>query len=178
MVTGEPGFAKTYLLTEQIDRNAIPTAPVLGTPAQHAADLALPIDFTWDKSTDADGDTVTYQHCVWDVHERFSFNQCSADSVERLTWSGGLVCWVLVLLAGVLLIVVLIALGRKRPGVLIVAAVALLIVLVLIFYFCVTKTGAKTVTELEPGKAYYWKVIAEDGKGGTVESETRRFTLK
>jgi hypothetical protein len=36
----------------------------------------------------------------------------------------------------------------------------------------------KTVSELESGKAYFWKVIAEDGKGGTVESETRRFEIK
>lgn len=26
-----------------------------------------------------------------------------------------------------------------------------------------------------PGKAYYWKVVAEDGQGGTVHSEMRRF---
>jgi hypothetical protein len=35
-----------------------------------------------------------------------------------------------------------------------------------------------TVTRLEPGRSYFWKVIAEDGKGGSIESETRRFTVK
>jgi len=46
----------------------------------------------------------------------------------------------------------------------------------------VGKTDAKeitrTVRELKPGKVYFWKVIGEDGKGGTVESETRRFEVK
>ena len=42
----------------------------------------------------------------------------------------------------------------------------------------VAKTVSKTVSELESGKAYFWKVIAEDGKGGTVESETRRFEIE
>lgn len=31
------------------------------------------------------------------------------------------------------------------------------------------------VMGLDLGRAYYWKVIAEDGKGGTTESEIRRF---
>lgn len=41
-----------------------------------------------------------------------------------------------------------------------------------------TNTVSKTVSGLESGKAYFWKVIAEDDKGGSTESETRRFTTK
>jgi len=43
---------------------------------------------------------------------------------------------------------------------------------------------SKTVTllpsgaKLQSGKSYFWKVIAEDSKGGTTESETRRFVVK
>ena len=36
----------------------------------------------------------------------------------------------------------------------------------------------ESVADLEPGKAYFWKVIVEDGNGGTVESETYRFEVK
>ena len=39
------------------------------------------------------------------------------------------------------------------------------------------KTVSKVLSALEPGKDYLWKVIAEDGKGGSTESETRRFTI-
>ena len=60
--------------------------------------------------------------------------------------------------------------------------IAILAGVVLAFFIGRSKTAsaplAKTVSGLEPGKHYYWKVIAEDGKGGTVESETRRFTTK
>jgi hypothetical protein len=36
----------------------------------------------------------------------------------------------------------------------------------------------RTVEGLKSGQSYLWKVIAEDGKGGMTESETRRFTAK
>jgi hypothetical protein len=36
----------------------------------------------------------------------------------------------------------------------------------------------RAVTGLKSGQSYSWKVIAEDGKGGMTESETRRFTAK
>ena len=39
-------------------------------------------------------------------------------------------------------------------------------------------TMSKTVSGLESGKAYFWKVIAEDGKAGKTESETWRFTTR
>lgn len=69
MVTGEPGFAKTYLLTEQIEHNAIPTAPVLVFPKNNKTHLAKTVTFTWKTASDLDGDPITYRHCVWDVDE-------------------------------------------------------------------------------------------------------------
>jgi Divergent InlB B-repeat domain len=34
------------------------------------------------------------------------------------------------------------------------------------------------VAGLKSGQAYFWKVVVDDGQGGTVESETRRFATK
>lgn len=34
------------------------------------------------------------------------------------------------------------------------------------------------VAGLEPGKVYFWKVIVEDGKGGTTETPMRRFATR
>jgi hypothetical protein len=42
----------------------------------------------------------------------------------------------------------------------------------------VRETITKTVTNLKPGEAYFWKVIVEDANGGTVESETRRLEIR
>jgi hypothetical protein len=39
-------------------------------------------------------------------------------------------------------------------------------------------TVSRTVQRLESGNSYLWKVIAEDGKGASIETPTRRFTVK
>jgi hypothetical protein len=39
-------------------------------------------------------------------------------------------------------------------------------------------TVSTTVDRIESGKSYLWKVIAEDGQGGSITSETRRLTAK
>ncbi len=40
------------------------------------------------------------------------------------------------------------------------------------------KAFRRTMADLKRPGIYFWKVIAEDGNGGTTESETRRFELK
>ena len=118
MVTGEPGFAKSYLLTEQVERNAIPTAPPLVLPKNNATLTTNTISFNWNKATDLDSDPLTYRLCVWGVDESYTFKNCSVVSSQTPSWE----------------------------------------------------------VKLDSGKAYFWKVIAEDGKGGNTESETRRLT--
>jgi hypothetical protein len=185
MVTGEPEFAQAYLRAEQNERNALPTAPVLGFPEAFKTDLAAPVDFTWGRASDLNGDPVTYQHCMWEVNERFNFNKCVATAAPGLStsWRGGAFYALLVLLLGCLLLAILIWLGlKKKPVLLYLLVIVILAGVVLALYAGRTKTSsetlAKTVSGLQSGKAYYWKVIAEDGKGGTVESETRRFEIK
>jgi hypothetical protein len=123
MVTGEPGFAQLYLRTEQVVRNALPAAPSLLSPQDYETmpaqkDTPLKVSFRWDSASDPDGDPLAYRHCVWDVDEGFTLNNCSALLGQTL----------------------------MREA------------------------------ELEPDQVYFWKVIVEDGKGGTTESETRLFT--
>lgn len=175
MVTGEPGFAQTYLLADQIDRNAIPTAPVLVFPEDFKTDLVTPITFTWNKATDLDGDPITYRHYVWPVDERPNNNDAEPVSMDT-----GISYALLLGLLGLLLFALLIFIGmKKKSGLLVLVAIAILAATILAYYYIGGNgTVSKTVSELESGKAYFWKVIAEDGKGGTVESETRRFEIK
>jgi hypothetical protein len=178
-VTGEPGFARTYLLAERIARNAIPTAPVLVFPENFKTDLVKPIAFTWNKATDLDGDPLTYRHCVWEVKQRYTFKDCDAAAVQTASWDRGILYAALAALLGCVLFAVLIFMGMKnRRGLLILVAIAVLAAVILAFYIGWTQTPSRTVSALESGKAYYWKVIAEDGKGGSAESETRRFTIE
>lgn len=185
MVTGEPGFAQNYLRAEEIERKALPTtAPVLGFPENFKADLAAPVAFTWNKTSSLSGDPMTYRHCMWEVKERFTFNKCvAAAPVLTASWRGGGFYALLVALLGCLLLVILLFLGLKKKTVLLsLLVVAILAGVVLAFFIGRTRTSSETlvknVSGLESGKHYYWKVIAEDGKGETVESETRRFTIK
>ena len=128
---------------------------------------------------------MTYRHCVWPVRERFHLKNCVAFPVQTTSsWRGGIFQALLVALIGLLLLVFLIWLGlkKKQPILLYLLVVAVLIGIIVAFYVGRNRSSsailAKSVPGLESGTAYYWKVIAEDGKGGTTESETRRFEIK
>ncbi|MGR9037486.1 MAG: hypothetical protein ACU83O_13025, partial [Gammaproteobacteria bacterium] len=180
MTTGEPGFARTYLLSEQIVRNSPPTAPVLTFPKDNAV-VTGPIDFTWNTSSDADGDIVTYRHCVWPTSDRPTFSQCDFSPANAAAMSAGFKCIALaVLIVGLVLVLWLFRSKLQKRGLLVLIILAVLAALFVAI--CLIDMGAKSVTksvpELQAGKAYNWKVFAEDGKGGTTESETRRFTIK
>lgn len=185
MATGEPGFAETYIRAERIERNAAPAAPVLGFPEGFKTDLDAPVDFTWNTTTDLNGDPLVYKHCMWPVAERFNLDKCvtAASPAATVSWRGGLFWAVLVALLGLLLLAILFRRGWvKQKPILLFLLLVIVAGVVLALYAGRTRTSpamlAKSVSALESGKAYYWKVIAEDGKGGTVESETRRFSIK
>jgi hypothetical protein len=179
-------FAQGYLRAEKVETNARPTAPALGLPEDRKTDLTTAIDFTWDRTSDLNGDPLTYRHCVWEATERFTFNKCVALAGPGLTtsgWRGGLWHALLVLLVGLLLLAILLWLGLKRKPILLYLVVVIILVGVGFAYYLGRRRSqigplAKSVSGLQAGKAYYWKVIAEDGKGGTTESETRRFEIK
>jgi hypothetical protein len=51
----------------------------------------------------------------------------------------------------------------------------------LTFANCTPLSGQATdyvVSGLAKSESYYWKIVADDGQGGTVESETRLFKTK
>lgn len=123
MTTGEPSFAKTYLIADLIERNKLPTPPTLIFPKDDSKELPESFDFRWQSSTDEDGDALTYRQYVWSSLETPNNN-----------------------------------LAEKVPG-------------------SLARIQSKAVTKFQPGQTYYWKVIVEDGKGGTVESETRQFKV-
>lgn len=185
MATGEPGFAKTYLATEKIERNKVPTAPRLLSPENEQTGLPRTVVFMWKQATDPDGDLVAYRHCVWSVEKMPTEADCTKavphqmagqDGDTRyagLAWLGG---------SG-LLVGLLTPWMRKRRGLLSLTALALLTgVLLSSCSLLEMTTGTDAVTKkvsgLDSGKSYFWKVVADDGNGGSTESETWRFTTK
>ena len=182
MVTGEPGFAQIYARAEQILGNGIPKPPALLFPESFKTGLTTPVSFAWTPTDDPDGDPLIYRHCVWEVRKQFSLDDCVVVSnrVASVTWRNGILLAFMGCLASMVLIDT-----KKKPRLLGLVAMASL-AMVSLGCTCgkkpVTivdgKPYTKTVSDLEGGKAYYWKVIVEDGKGATVESETRRFEIK
>jgi len=188
MVTGDSQFATTYLLTDQIERNGNPSVPGLTSPLNYyddnQTDIEGPVTFTWNTATDPDGDVVTYRHCVWVFGQIPDNNNCVLTPIQG-TARRKAAFWImlLILIICLLLLLFLLLVRRQRqPVLLILLAVVILISAVVAIYLRRTTpragTVAKTIAELQPGKEYSWKVIAEDGKGGISESETHRFKIK
>jgi hypothetical protein len=177
MVTGEVGFAKTYLLTEQIQRKRVPSPPVLVSPEDNQADLTNSVTVTWKKAPDVDGKALTYRTCMWIAGQVPTPNDC--DAVASPGWSWGILYtgWVVLVLVGFFLLTLLIWLGTERKILKLVTA-AILAAVILAYFIGQIRPLSTTVARLESSTAYLWKVIAEDAHGVRVESETRRFTVK
>jgi hypothetical protein len=179
MVTGEAGFAAVYLGADAWLANRVPSAPVLDSPDDNAV-LGTVAALRWKVGADADGDAVRYRLCVWATAEAPTFASCDQTAFEPpLQGRRGL--W----LAASLFILLLVAAwwafrrGQRRRALATLAGA----MIVLLMAVVVGQRGAASSIErpgpnLVAGKAYFWKVYAEDGRGGTAQSETRRFTVK
>ncbi len=180
MVTGEVAFADAYILSDKIDQNRYPSAPKLLFPLDQAVELSLPIEFKWDKAKDEDGDFLNYKYYVWDVNEDIDNNK-AVEAFTETTFSNNKT-WIYIVILIIIVIILFWSASRldgtaKRMR----TSVAWLLLLAGAAYIWVTDEGdsvTKSVANLESGKAYFWKVIVEDGNGGTVESETYRFEVK
>jgi List-Bact-rpt repeat protein len=179
MATGEVSFAENYLQAEKIQLNKLPTAPTLLSPEDDKIGADGKVTFTWEKAADAEGNRLNYMHCVWPTNQRHTFNQC-VDMPTQMGMLGGLSkCGLLLLVLIICLVIVIVLFIKARKGRLLLALLAIVVVIAILFviYYCRGSSTSRTV-QLQPGKAYFWKVIVEDGKGGTVESETRRVIIK
>jgi hypothetical protein len=180
MATGEAGFAETYLATERIERHTPPKAPTLELPADNS-DVGGGVRFTWEDVRDAAGGPVTYRHCVWDAKRPFDFNRCQALSDRPVTDQAVTYAGFVLIIGLLLLLALFFIVAKHRRLVLTAVAIAIIPAVLLAFYLARSRsalTPTSAMAPLEPGGVYFWKVIAEEGEGGMVESETYRFTVK
>ncbi|MBI5665892.1 MAG: hypothetical protein HZC49_12530 [Nitrospirae bacterium] len=189
-----------YFITSSISLETVgtcqaspPTAPALVSPADGATGLDTTVVFTWDPSTDPDGDAVTYKlsYCTDQ-----NFAGCAPVNVaslnKRQTLYAGTGKF-----SGLFLMGMIFLGGLKTRRNIIMLLVACLTV-TLIFASCnggsdsshsssnssSDDAGASsgnlthTLSSLAPNTTYFWKVTADDGKGGTTDSVTRSFTTR
>ncbi len=170
--------------------NNLPTKPELVYPANGQQGLDSTVTFKWRPSTDPDGDPVTYD--IYYCLDPDPINNCSAKQVASVNRAkdiyhagisfGGI---------GTILAGIFMARRERRRLFLLLAAV---IISGILINSCgsggdgteedVAGGGEAenyityTASGLEPGKTYYWAVVAKDDKGGESASDAWSFTTK
>jgi CSLREA domain-containing protein len=154
--------------------NNPPAAPVLVFPTDGQTGLPTTVTFRWQAATDPDGDTVTYliNYCT-----NSGFTSCSPVDVASL--GVGLILFGVVA-SGLWA-------GRKRVALLAITMICIGTLLIA----CggdggddggsppaPTNEVSYTVSGLSPSTTYYWKVIVDDGNGGSTESAVFSFTTQ
>jgi hypothetical protein len=163
--------------------NNPPSTPVLVSPANGATGLGTTVTFSWNRSTDPDGDAVTHRffNCP---DQTFTAAGCGPVDVAAAPSSGLTFAGLGSLGAGVIVLGLVAGTGfrRSRKAMLIVVTLLLMGVS---FVACNGDDGGgvpaemtHTVTGLTPGTTYFWKVVADDGRGGQTSSEIRSFTTQ
>ncbi|MDH5361002.1 MAG: hypothetical protein OEX03_10585, partial [Gammaproteobacteria bacterium] len=158
--------------------NAAPNTPTLISLANNSVGVdGSSVTFEWNRVTDPDGDTVSYQlHYCTDAG--FTTGCGSPPVVASFSMQG--------LLGGGMGLAILgmVAAGNRRQR--LIQTVAMM-TMVLILSACGgepeaeppaanSSVASQTVAGLAPGTTYFWKVVASDGNGGSSESEVRSFT--
>ncbi|NOZ70174.1 MAG: hypothetical protein GXP46_13250 [Deferribacteres bacterium] len=166
--------------------NSPPSKPQLVSPADGRTGLETTVEFRWLKSTDPDGDAVTYTLYVCDTSGCITSENTASliNNANMLYYAGtgsGLLVFGIVLAGGMR--------GKKKTALLLVIIMAASLFLV----SCGSSSGGgggettpaadgneiiRTVSGLKPATTYYWKVLADDGNRGITESEVRSFTTR
>ena len=199
-VTTDPNVSDNELLSLLSDCSvpaaigtAAPTVPALLSPADGAENVPTDLTFTWNKSTDADGDAVSYQVCYAPDGEALEGTNChtvgdvakgSSSTLYAGLGSGAGLLFFGMVLAGS---------ARRRKIALLIALMAITAMFLVSCGKSTTDTsstngtpdtfaavnGIKTYHAPVPLNAdtpYTWKVIANDGQGGETSSEVWSFT--
>jgi CSLREA domain-containing protein len=158
--------------------NNPPPNPVLVSPTNGQIGLGTTVTLSWNKSADPDGDAVKY-HITICTDQNLTAG-CQAVEVAP---AGLLVAGLGSMGSGIILFGFVAGGGLKRSRKLMLVIPALLLTGALLTA-CgggggtpTTPTGqaSTTVTGLAANTTYFWKVVADDGKGGLATSDTFSF---
>ncbi|HET7319665.1 MAG TPA: Ig-like domain-containing protein, partial [Nitrospirota bacterium] len=175
--------------TSTFTTNAAPAAPHLYSPTDGSVIIGPAVSLQWIASTDSDAENVTYHLFYCTNPSMTGCNPVDVSSSATTTtasafrnpqsiggFGAGLVLAGFAIIGGV---------TSRRKIFFIVAA---LLITGSAVAACGKKSSeppappagltTKSISELQAGTRYWWKVVADDGNGGTAESETWSFTTQ
>jgi hypothetical protein len=160
--------------------NNPPTVPQLVYPANGQTGVASPVTLEWRPSTDLDGDAVNYHvYCCTDS----TFATCTPVTVAMQRTTG-----IYLAFSGLLFAGFAVRKGARGKAMLLILVATLLLSTGIIITACGSSSSVtppappsnvtNQVSGLTSGSTYYWKVVADDGKGGLATSPTWSFSAK
>jgi Abnormal spindle-like microcephaly-assoc'd, ASPM-SPD-2-Hydin len=165
--------------------NNPPSNPVLVSPTNAQTGVPTTMAFTWKKSLDPDGDVVKY-HLTYSTDPNFAVSPQTVD-VASAKLAGLLFAGLGSMGGGIILIGFVAGNSSRRSRMTTLGIIALIFVGTLLTSCggsgggtpspTTTDQVSPTVT-LTAKTTYYWKVVADDGKGGLATSETFSFTTQ
>ena len=158
--------------------NNPPTAPSLVSPADGETGVGTTATLEWQRSTDPDGDAITYNlyYCT-----DSTFASCS----PVVAYQGR--TGIYLAGSGLLFLGFVMTRGGRGRKYMLVLMMAMLLTTGVFIVSCSSGSdsdnGGSTnmtyqVSGLHNATTYYWKVVADDGKGGQTSSQTQSFTTQ
>ncbi len=167
-----------------VSANTNPSVPQLVSPEDGATGLDTALTFRWNKSTDPDGDTVSYDLLICE-NAGFTVG-CLSFEVAALEKNTMYAAGFGLFGSGLFFSMVFIKKERRKK-------LGTYMLVLLMTSGIITLVGcssggngggsptseiSKEIAGLNIGTGYHWKVTAKDEKGGTAVSETRTFTTE
>lgn len=167
--------------------NAPPSAPALISPTEGQTGLGTTVTFKWKKSSDPDGDSLTYDFAV--CEDAAFTTGCNSGNVASLITKGIYYASLSTFGAGLFFGIVLLKdrKGKKKIGRYFITMMIASTFLIAcgdgggdggLVTTDVTDEISHTVQGLKSNTPYFWKVTANDGKGGKTASNSRTFTTQ
>ncbi len=161
--------------------NNPPTAPSLVSPANGQTGVGTTATLQWTPSTDPDGDVITYQlyYCT-----NSAFTACTPVNVAFRGTIG-----IYFAGSGLLFVGFVMTRGGRGRKFLFMLMIVMLLTTGAFIVSCGSGSGGSStpvtntnvthqVSGLNSATTYYWKVIADDGKGGLSSSGTWSFSTQ
>ncbi len=157
--------------------NSPPSIPILIYPSDDQINLGTSVSFMWGKSTDVDGDSISYnvQLCT-DINFTVECitRQYNASSQKNEIYYAG-PSFSLLMIGAIFAGSIIGNLKKWLMGIIVLGSVAVVL-------SCGNGSSgnsdqlSQTISGLNSNTTYYWRVIATDNNGGIVNSDVRSFT--